>query len=388
MNEDSRNDKRSDSRRNKSNFLFQHFASDEENDNDDDEDDERSSGRIEITQSNQNLISTSSKNECDDINGVDSFNSTNHSYHRNSYDSSTWNDSLVESTSPRRSHYRVLFEVIKARTLTGSDRKRFVKYTILMKRTPGLETEPAVIERRYNDFRCFYNSIRRKFPLLFKDIYFPKKIFIGNFSAEVIAERSMAFQKFLTYCLSLAEIRSSKELASFLFYPELNEAKNLLKKIQLEEAANLFENVYFIQSKLLISNGRPNGQLIHTLCCLIGCLNAIDNTTEAKKLASKIFELLLENPVLMSPSKFTISDGSTSSKGSTVYEIDNLFESSPLIIPLILLSLRHGWFSGSQKSILEMKLEELCRKHSLPRNFDSHPKLLEIILRKDFATIL
>ncbi|KPM05213.1 sorting nexin-20-like protein [Sarcoptes scabiei] len=153
----------------------------------------------------------------------------------------------------------------------------------------------------------------------------------------------MAFQKFLTYCLSLAEIRSSKELASFLFYPELNEAKNLLKKIQLEEAANLFENVYFIQSKLLISNGRPNGQLIHTLCCLIGCLNAIDNTTEAKKLASKIFELLLENPVLMSPSKFTISDGSTSSKGSTVYEIDNLFESSPLIIPLILLSLRHDF---------------------------------------------
>ncbi|OTF73553.1 sorting nexin-20-like protein [Euroglyphus maynei] len=97
---------------------------------------------------------------------------------------------------------------------------KFVNYTILMKRVPGLETEPAIIERRYSEFRNFYNAIKRKYPLLLKDVIFPKKIFI-----EVIAERSMAFQKFLTYCLSLSEIRSSKEFAQFLYHPELKEKK-------------------------------------------------------------------------------------------------------------------------------------------------------------------
>lgn len=313
-----------------------------------------------------------------------------------------WNDNLIESATPRRAQYRVIFEIIKARTITGQDRQRYVNYTILMKRIPGLETEPAIIERRYSEFRTFYNSIRRKYSSLLKDITFPKKIFIGNFSTEVIAERSLAFQKFLTHCLSLPEIRCSKEFATFLYYPELNEAKNCLKTIRLEEAASIFENVYYIQNKLCFQNGQPNGQLIHTLCCLIGCLNAVDNTTEARKLAKKAFELLFENPIIFvhttnqnnqnnncTNNENTNNNNNNNSKNNnnndSIFEVNNLFETSPLIFPLILLSLRHEWFSGRQKIALEKKLEELSRRRSLSRNFDIHPKLLETILKKDFS---
>ncbi|XP_027198565.2 sorting nexin 21 [Dermatophagoides pteronyssinus] len=379
--------------RSKSTLLSSYLASDDDDEENNleiyDQTNNNNSERLEILApiplNNHNTIENGHHNHSIDT-SCSSSSAINSSYNQINDESylNIWNDNLIESTTPRKAQYRVIFEIIKARTITNNEtRQKFVNYTILMKRIPGLETEPAIIERRYSEFRNFYNAIRRKYPLLLKDVIFPKKIFIGNFSAEVIAERSLSFQKFLTYCLSLTEIRSSKEFAQFLYYPELREAKNCLKFIRLEEAASILENVYYIQDKLSSHSGRPDRQLIHTLCCLIGCLNAVDNTTDAKKLARKTFEMLFENPVVLMPSQNGTNDNT-----NTIFEVDNLYESSQLIVPLILLSLRHEWFSGQQKFALEKKLEELCRKRSLPRNFDSHPKLLEILLRKDFSLLL
>lgn len=310
-----------------------------------------------------------------------------------------WSDDTIGSSSPQRSQYRITFEIIKARTVTTFDaatggtitrfgeRRRYVNYTILIKRVPGLETKPAIIERRYSEFLNFYNSIKRKYPGLLKDIIFPKKILIGNFSPEVIAERSLAFQKFLTYCLSVSEIRFSREFATFLYVPELKETKKCLTAIHLEEAACILENVYFIQDKLAVHSGKPSAQLIHTMCCLIGCLNAVDNTSEARMLADRTFEILFENSIILNPATTTTTRRGGRNNES-VYEVNNLYESSELVLPLILLSLRLQWFSGQRKIALENKLEELCRKRSLPRNFNSQPTLLEIILRRDFSPII
>ncbi|KAI2796385.1 hypothetical protein RDWZM_007197 [Blomia tropicalis] len=301
-----------------------------------------------------------------------------------------WSDDTIETTKPRRSQYRITFEIIKAKTITSIEngtsgrnrleRRRYVSYTVLIKRVPGLETKPAIIERRYSDFLTFYNSIKKRYPILLRNVPFPKKLLIGNFSPEVIAERSLAFQQFLAYCLSISEIRISKEFATFLYYQELNDAKRCLQSIHLEEAAAIFENVYFIQDKLAIHSGRPNAQFIHTLCCLIGCLNAVDNTVEARKLADRTFEILFANAVVI--------NDFAQNPNSSVYEVSNLYESSELVLPLIQLSLRLRWFTGPQRMSLENKLEELCRKQNLPRNYDSQSTLLEIILRKDFSPIL
>ena len=66
-----------------------------------------------------------------------------------------------------------------------------------MKRV-GHEPQPAVIERRYNDFCFIYECILRSFhPSVLGDFQFPKKVLLGNFKAEVISERTDAFHKFL-----------------------------------------------------------------------------------------------------------------------------------------------------------------------------------------------
>lgn len=305
-----------------------------------------------------------------------------------------WSDDTIDSTTPRRSQYRVTFEIIRAKTVSDNTEKgpngggrnrggRHVSYTLLIKRVPGLETKPAVIERRYSDFLSFYTAIKKRYPLLLKEIPFPKKILIGNFSADVIAERSLAFQAFLSYSLSIPEIRCSPEFATFLYYAELREAQRCLSTIHLEEAANILENVVFIQEKLAIHSGRPSPQLVHTLCALTGCLNALDNTSEAKKIANQTFDLLFANSMVINENVSANGGG-----GKGVYEVSNLYECSPLVLPLILLSLRLRWFTGPQKLALERKLEELCRTRTLPRNGDSQPSLLSLILDKDFSLIL
>lgn len=299
-----------------------------------------------------------------------------------------WNDDTVGSSTPLRSQYRVTFEIIKAKIIFESssnqrtsftERKRFVSYTILVKRVPGLDPNPGIIDRRYSQFFDFYTSIKRRYSQYVNNVSFPRKIFIGNFNPEIISDRSAAFKKFLTYCLSIAEIRASKEFSSFLFFPELHEAKKLLMATNLEEAAIILENVYYIQEKLMTLNSKPNAQLIHTMCCIVACFNAVDCTNEAKMFANKVFELLFDNGVLIKPAH---------PGASNVLQVNNLYESCELVFPLILLSIRRRWFSGQKKVILENKLEELCRKQSLSRNYDSHPTLLEIILKKQFSLIV
>lgn len=396
-----RSDPRATQPRQKANLLSTYLVSDEE---DDDASNDLLSAqdplngaiheRIEVLAPTPAILtsafSTIPRSSTFDTNGCDyssaAINASSAIEHRKSLPTSAnvWCDDTIDSTTPRRSQYRVTFEIIKAKTVTalenGSERRKYVNYTVLIKRVPGLETKPAVIERRYSDFLSFYLSIKKRHPLLLKDVAFPKKILIGNFSAEVIAERSMAFQNFLAYSLSVPEIRSSKEFAAFLYYPELQEAKRCLQQIHLEEAANLFENVYFILDKLAVHSGKPSTQLVHTLCCLTGCLNALDNTVEAKKMAIRTFEILFENDGVISLPN--------NRPNSAVFEVTNLYESSELVLPLILLSLRLRWFTGQQKIVLENKLEEMCRQRSLPRNFESQPTLLEMILKKNFSPIL
>lgn len=386
--------------RQKANILSTYLVSDEEDDVDDTSEDLFSdqdvplngaiNERIEVLAATP--ISTIPRSSTFDSIGCEysstTINASSTLEHRKSLPSrsSVWCDNTIESSTPRRSQYKVACEIIKARTVTpqngtGRHHSKYVSYTILIKRSPGLETQPALINRRYSDFLSFYKSIRQRYPLLLKDFSFPRKNFIGNFSAQVIAERSLAFQEFLAYCLSVTEIRSSKEFSAFLYYPELQEAKRCLLNIQLEEAASLFENVYFILEKLTVLSGKPSTQIVHTLCCLTATLNAVDNTVEAKKMSLRTFEILFENDGV-------ISLPNTQPNNSAVYEVTNLYESSELVLPLIILSLRLRWFTGQQKLLLEQKLEEMCRKRSLPRNFESHPTLLELILKPNFSPIL
>jgi hypothetical protein len=272
-----------------------------------------------------------------------------------------WSDDTIGSPTPRRSQYRVTFEIISAKTVNrgsnGSHRKKYVCYTILVKRVPGLETRPAVIDRRYSDFLQLYQSLKKRFPRLLTDFPFPKKTIVGNFTAEVITERSVAFQHLLAYCLSIRELRTTAEFSEFLFYPELKEAQRLLKAVQFEEASNILENVFFIQEKLAQHSGEHSLQFFQTLCVLIACLNAVDNTEEAQKFAEKAIELISNS---------------------------NEYDNNEMVVPLIVLSIRLRWSTGKDKTALEEKLQQFKQKGI---NIERQPTLLELILRKDFTII-
>lgn len=254
--------------------------------------------------------------------------------------------STGDMASPKRSSQRVTFEIVSAKTVSQT-RKKFVSYTVLIKRVPGLERQPGVLERRYTDFLHLYQSLKKHFPSVLNDFPFPKKALLGNFTAEVITERSVAFQHLLAYIFSISELRQSVEVAEFFYNRELQDAHKMMKVGQFEDASVILENVYFVQEKLL---GEDHFSTYYTLCILIACLNAVDNISEAQKYA--------EIALLYIP-KHNKSD---------------------LTIPLLVLSIRLWWAVGKDKRDLEKKVQEM-KKNGI--NVEKQPTLLELVLHRE-----
>lgn len=274
----------------------------------------------------------------------------------------SWNDQQnVVCISPvnmaaRKSGYRVTSEIISAKAVTriGQKGRKFVSYTILVKRVPGLETQPALIERRYSDFLVLYKSLRKIFPDLLNDFPFPKKTLVGNFTPEIITERSVAFHHLLTFCISISELRLTQEFADFLFLKESREASRLMKVAKFDEASSVIENIYFIQEKLYFE---PNHPSFRSLCVLIAALDAVDNVSETATYVERAIEMI---------------------------SLTDAYDNSELIVPLISLTVRLWARLSKDPSPLERKLRELSQNNNL--NIVKQPTLLELVLRQDFLT--
>ncbi|XP_076331918.1 sorting nexin 21 [Tachypleus tridentatus] len=249
-------------------------------------------------------------------------------------------------SSPKKGSQRVTFEIVSAKTVLQGRRKH-VSYTIIIKRIPGLERQPGVLERRYSDFLLLFQALRTRYPALLTEFPFPKKALVGNFTAEVIAERSVAFHHLLTYAFSVKELRQTPELADFLYNRELREAHKLMKTGHFEDASVILENIFFVQEKLL---GESSWPVFSTLCFLVACLNAVDNITEAQKYA-EIAICHME-----------------------------LYKNSEMSVPLLILSVRLWWAVGKDKRDLEEKLQEI-KQGGL--SIDKLPTLLEFVLKQD-----
>lgn len=176
------------------------------------------------------------------------------------------NSDYVPSDNFRRR--RVVLELISAKlsqpqitqTPTPSS-KRFVNYTILIKSAPGLDSRPAVIERRFSDFLLLYQGLkasRAHAEIIDKYVNFPGKVYMGNFSLVKIAERSVEFTRLLNLCMSRQDLLWSKPFISFLIDKELAEVHRLaLVGGDPEDAQSLLDTVYHIKQKLY-ANGMPS----------------------------------------------------------------------------------------------------------------------------------
>jgi len=240
---------------------------------------------------------------------------------------------------------RVVFEVVSTRTLSQFSRK-YVAYTVLIKRVPGLDRSPAVIERRYSEFRNLYSGLKRRHPEVMQDTVFPKKTVLGNFKAEVIMNRSKLFEELLLHVYAVERLRISSDFADFLYNRDIKEAHDHLRRAKYDDALPILENAFFLQEKLL---GEKHSSVLSTLCEIVASHNAAENIVEAQKFA----EVAL--------SRFGKE------------------ESHELYIPLLQLSVRLWWTLGKDKKHLERRLQSIKQSGV---NVDGQPSLLEIALRR------
>jgi len=138
---------------------------------------------------------------------------------------------------------------------TAQSSRRFVNYKLLIKNSPGLDKQPAVIERRFSDFSHLYQGLKRIVTLskTVDDIVsFPKKVYVGNFSLANIAERSIEFSRLLNLCMSKVEFLWSDPFVSFLLDKELREAHRLSLFGDPDDVQILIETAYHIERKLYL----------------------------------------------------------------------------------------------------------------------------------------
>lgn len=136
-----------------------------------------------------------------------------------------------------------------------SSSKKFVNYTILIRTIPGLDRNPAVIERRFSDFLNLYQGLKNEkaySDIIENYVIFPKKVYMGNFSLEKIAERSIEFSRLLNVCIINSSLTWSVPFISFLIDKELKEAHRLSLFGDPDDVQSLIENAYYIEQKLYL----------------------------------------------------------------------------------------------------------------------------------------
>lgn len=163
------------------------------------------------------------------------------------------------------------FEIQLARIMPpdGEDIKvkRYVVYELSVRQDSSIiDPQPTSIQRRYTDFRNLYNILKKEFPNKMSPLYFPNKVLVGNFSADLIAERSAAFESFLTHVTSCSTLRDTPAFLHFLQDNELSKACQLLDERRNEMAIPLLENCFRLLNKIFMDRSRP---VLLILCRLV-----------------------------------------------------------------------------------------------------------------------
>ncbi|XP_063951315.1 sorting nexin-21-like isoform X2 [Lytechinus pictus] len=160
---------------------------------------------------------------------------------------------------------RTIFEVVSAKTMKDGY-KKFVLYSIAVLRTIGTDTSQAIIERRYSEFHELNSALKKHFPHAMESVVFPKKAVTGNYKHQFIAERSRAFEQYLSHTFQNDEIRMSVEFQEFFYNQDLRRAYRYMSKKNFEEALPLLQNALHLQEKMI---GEKHHDTIRTSCAII-----------------------------------------------------------------------------------------------------------------------
>lgn len=168
----------------------------------------------------------------------------------------------------------VRFEIPYARVMPPADSvdnstiKKYVVYDLNIRQdsTQATDPSPVTIERRYTDFLTLYDALRKDHPIHMQTVVFPKKVFIGNFSSDLIAERSASFEAFLDHIVSTVVLRESPHFLQFLQDAELTRACQFLDERRNEQAVPILEDCFRLLNKIFMDRAKS---VLLLLCRLV-----------------------------------------------------------------------------------------------------------------------
>ena len=222
----------------------------------------------------------------------------------------------------------------------------FQKYSIQILQDSSTDPSPVIMDRRYSDFEKLNSSLRHKFSQLMSEIVFPKKLLVGNFKPETIAQRSRAFEQYLTHVYSVDLLLYSKQLADFFYGVDLRAAHAHILNGQYGDCLPVLRSVLHVQRKIL---GESHPDVVATLCGMVAALYALGDDVQALSLVQVALKCI------------------------------DADERNCHLVPLLQLGARMCWTLGKDKKDLEDRLY-LLKAHGL--NTDSADTLLETIVNR------
>lgn len=156
-------------------------------------------------------------------------------------------------------------------------------------RTEGIDTDRALIERRYSDFAALYKALKKDHSSIVENVAFPGKLFgqKSNLNPENIELRRSSFETFLQKICYSNEARLHPAFREFFYLPELREATEKLKGGELKSGLKLLLNTLHLQVKL----GDEVREIIATLCGIVVIHEAQSKLEEANRYATAALEL-------------------------------------------------------------------------------------------------
>lgn len=136
--------------------------------------------------------------------------------------------------------------------------KRYVAYDLQIRQESSRKTDatPVTIERRYTDFLNLYDELKKDQPTLMATILFPKKALLGNFSSDLIGQRSAAFEAFLYHIVQHSVLYESSSFLHFLQDKELTKACQLLDERRNELAVPILEDCFRLLNKIFTDHSK------------------------------------------------------------------------------------------------------------------------------------
>jgi len=282
------------------------------------------------------------------------------------------------------------FELVEARIFReGPANRRFVLYTIVVRRAAarsGNATEdgrngPAAItmEKRYSDFDKLHRSLKRSVPpATLSSICIPPKRIFKNFDARTIAERSRAFETYLTQISNIAEARATTAFTSFFYGLDMCSAVDFLSRGQTVAALPLLHRCL---SLAVVVAGGGHRHAFLALCCLSAAYNSLDEEAAALAHADAAVHWLqgygwsTDEEGSISPwekrkRKRTL-EGPSDGIANSLSLFHSGFTYNILTVPLIRLTIRLRWKRGSDKRDLERVLDGILKEASFVQDDSS-----------------